>query len=329
MEYEKIIDPVVFNKCKHAFCCSCLVRFQNSIKLSDSSVDVTKCPYCRSEIPDLIESTNAKICVIVARVKRGDLPEEQRIELAAKALADIQKLCDTGDRLVKINFTHNRATLQSYQGDHKAALKGLQEMIPLFTEMAEIGTKAEALMAKCIAENLRFSKESKKQNIGAPGSALLKTDLINLYLHIAKVQKDLEDWEAAMKTYIHILDTFKARLEMTAHQQREAFVGAQECAYEMKDYRYAMQLGDTVMKTNRFYPGIHKSTALAYRAIGKVEEARVLAARAIMYEAPWDEENKKMNWIFWKEYNEENILSPEAKAFHAKHCIKSQYPSIM
>lgn len=223
------------------------------------------------------------------------------------------------------NFTLNRALLQSYVGDHKAALKGLQEAIPVFTEMAENGAKAEVLLAKCLAENLRFSVEAKKHNIGAPGSALRKTDLLTLYLHIADAQKKLEDWEAAMKTYTYIFENFKVRSEMTAQQQLQTFVGGQECAYEMKDYRYAMQLGDTVMKTNRFRPGIHKSTALAYRAIGKVEEARFLAARAIMYEAPWDEENKKKNWKFWKEYNEENIASPEIKAFHAKHCFVSQY----
>lgn len=323
---DTIVDPVVFKKCKHAFCCSCLVHFQNTNKQSDFTQNGTKCPYCRTEIPDLVDSTNAKICVIVARVERGDMSEGERKELATKALADIEKLCDIGDPLLKVIFTHNRATLLSCRGDHNAALKGLQDAIPVFTEMAENGAKAEAIMAKCIAQNLRFTEEIRKHNLGAPGSVPRKTDLINLYFNIAKVQKKLEDWDAAAETYKKMYESFQVGPEMNAHQQREVFLGAQECAYQMKDYRYAMQLGDTVMKTNRFYPGVHKSTALAYRAIGKVEEARVLAARVVLYETPWDEENKKNNWKFWKEYNGDNIAGPEVIELHSKHCFVNKYP---
>jgi hypothetical protein len=79
------------------------------------------------------------------------------------------------------------------------------------------------------------------------------------------------------------------------------------------------------MKTNRFYPGIQKTTALAFRTIGKVEEARYLAATAILYEAPWDEENRKKNWEFWRKYNEDNVATPETMTFHAKHIFVFKY----
>lgn len=35
---EEIVDPIVFSKCKHAFCLSCLIHFQTSNKVPNSIV---------------------------------------------------------------------------------------------------------------------------------------------------------------------------------------------------------------------------------------------------------------------------------------------------
>lgn len=62
---------------------------------------------------------------------------------------------------------------------------------------------------------------------------------------------------------------------------------------------------EAVLKSNRVIPGVHKSIALSYKAVGNMDGARKLAAKAIMYEAPWDDDNKEKNWAFWKELNAE------------------------
>ncbi|GAX28650.1 hypothetical protein FisN_1Hh557 [Fistulifera solaris] len=167
---DTIDDPVIFDKCKHAFCCACLVRFQKATALSDPEDKGSRCPYCRAEIPNLIQSTHAKVCVIIARVTRGDLSDKERKELASKALTDLQMLWDTGDPGLKMNLTHTRATLLSYCGDYKAALKTLKEAIPVFTEMAERGAMAVALLEKCQREDLDVIEEATKRNLAEPGS---------------------------------------------------------------------------------------------------------------------------------------------------------------
>lgn len=105
------------------------------------------------------------------------------------ALADIQKLCDTGDPVLKILFTHHRARLLSLLDDHKVALHELQDALPEWTELAGKGAKLENIVAKSRMLNLNFSEEAKKQNLGPPGGVLRKTDLVQLYLHIAEMQK--------------------------------------------------------------------------------------------------------------------------------------------
>ncbi|GAX19969.1 hypothetical protein FisN_1Lh557 [Fistulifera solaris] len=298
---ETIDDPVIFDKCKHAFCCTCLDRFQKATTLLDPEDKGSRCPYCRAEIPNLIQSTHAKVCVIVARVNRGNLSDEERKELASKALADIQMLWDTGDPGLKVNLTHTRATLLSYCGDHKAALKALKEVIPAFTEMAERGAMAMELLEKCKREDHDFIEEATKLNLIEPGSGLLKTDLVGLYFEIAKVQQKLEDWGAAWETLQYICEHFQLGSEITTHQQMEIFLSLQQCANQMKAYMHSIQFGEAIMDQNRFNPTVHKATAIAYRELGNIEEARKLAAGAILYEAPWDDENKKKNWEFWRE----------------------------
>ncbi len=259
-------------------------------------------PYCRVEIPNLIQSTHAKVCVIVARVIHGDLWDEERKELASKALADIQKLWDTGDPGLRVNLTHNRATLLSYCGDHKAALKALKEAIPVFTEMAETGAMAVALLEKCKREDLDFIEEAMKLSLAEPGSGLLETDLVGLYFEIAKVQQKLEDWRAVWDTLQYVCDNFQILCEMTTHEQMEVFPSSQQCANQMKAYIYSTQFGEAIMDQNRFYPTVHKATVIAYRELGNIEEARKLAAGANLFEATWDDENKKKNWKVWREF---------------------------
>lgn len=310
---EEITNPMIFTKCKHTFCFSCLVRFQSVSKVSDSEVDRTKCPYCRSEIPDFVESSKTRICVMTARAGRRDLPEEERAALVSTALADVQKLCDTGDIALVVFLTPIRAKLLSLQGKHFAALAVLQEVLPEWTKMAERSANIERAIAELRAQGPSWSGLAQIGQAYAEGQvslpddkiSLRKTDLIEMYLHIADIQQDLEDWEAAKQTYQKIVMDFEEVNDFTAPQQRRVFMGSSVCAYHLKHYDVAIDLGEAALQTNRAFPGVHKVLALAYKADGRLDEARKLAAAAILHEAPWDDDNKEENWKFWKEITTE------------------------
>ncbi len=244
-----------------------------------------------------------KVSLIAARVQRGDLSVEERNQLLDQALADVQKVCDNGGPPMNIIFTHDRARLLSLRGETVVALKELQDDLPEWTELAEKGAKIEAIMMKCRAMNLDFNDEVKKYNLGTPGGVLRKEALVQLHLQIAELQMTLENWQAAADTYLFLHEGFQVGPEMSIIQQRELFQNFQKCAYSMKNYNLAISLGEASLKGLRSDSCAHHTLARAYKGIGNMEEARTLAAKAILYEAPWDDENKKNSWELWKEIN--------------------------
>lgn len=92
----------------------------------------------------------------------------------------------------------------------------------------------------------------------------------------------LEDWEAAGGTYEMLCQRFPVVDGMPFAQQGAMFRGAQECHYQMENYGLCILLGEDIMKKYRFTPSAHKATARAYKAIGNMDEARKLAAKAIL-----------------------------------------------
>ena len=295
---EKMVNPMIFTKCQHTFCFSCLVRLQSVSKGAHISANGAKCPYCRSEIPNLVESSISKICVMAARAGRRELPEKERAELIATALEDLQKLLDTGDTGLTVSLTPIRAGLLGMRGDHRAAIDVLQDGLPEWTEMADLGVKRREKLFKLAMMGLPFPEDT-------DGPTLSRTSLIDVYLQIADLQEKMEDWEAAKRTYQFIVMEFQDVNDFTAPQQRKVFFGSSVCAYHLKNYDVAIDLGEAALQTNRAFPGVHKALALAYKASGNIEKARQLAAEAVLYEAPWDDDNKEETWKFWNEINEE------------------------
>lgn len=65
------------------------------------------------------------------------------------------------------------------------------------------------------------------------------------------------------------------------------------CYYELGDYNRAIAAGSQAFKLNRHYAGTHKYVALAYSAKGNLKEAERTMNRAVLYETPWDEDNRR------------------------------------
>ncbi|GAX23396.1 hypothetical protein FisN_15Lh116 [Fistulifera solaris] len=292
---EKMVNPMIFTKCQHAFCFACLVRLQSLGRGPHSTVNGTKCPYCRSEIPDLVKSSTSRISVMAARAGRRDLPEEEREACVAMAMEEIEKLYNAGDTDLMFFLIPMRARLLSLRGDHRAAIDVMQEALPEWIKMVEEGNS--------LRENL-FGL-TQMESLPEGRITLRNTDLIEAYLQIAEYQERLEDWVAAKKTYQKIMMEFNDVDDFTPPQQRKVFFGSSVCAYHLKNYEIAIDLGEAALQTNRAFPGVHKALALTHKAAGNIDKARQLAAQGVLYEAPWDDENKEETWQFWKEINEE------------------------
>lgn len=79
----------------------------------------------------------------------------------------------------------------------------------------------------------------------------------------------------------------------TIVQQRSCWNELCRCYYELGDYDRAIRAGSCALEMNRHYVGVHKYVALAHKAKGNLEEAQRIMNRAVLFETPWDEDNRR------------------------------------
>lgn len=78
-------------------------------------------------------------------------------------------------------------------------------------------------------------------------------------------------------------------------EQRQVMMGICRCLYEMRRFEHAVEIGQSAIRMNRHFQEVHKYVALAQNAIGDHISAVATMTRAVLYEAPWDEEKIKAN----------------------------------
>jgi tetratricopeptide (TPR) repeat protein len=78
-------------------------------------------------------------------------------------------------------------------------------------------------------------------------------------------------------------------------------MGLARCAYEMKCYEKAIAASDWAIEMNRGFPGVHKYKALAEKARGDLDAAIATMNRAVLYETPWDDDNRRRALVMYDE----------------------------
>jgi len=147
--------------------------------------------------------------------------------------------------------------------------------------MRAIADKMEPLLAK-----LQFAK-------------LQEHAVMGMHLAIAETRENLQDWDGALDVYkwkamaVFEYDSNDCPRNFTAAQQRRMFMGMSRCLYHKEDYDGSIQLGEEAIQMNRHFPQVHKYVALSQKANGDKEAAVQTMARAVHYETPWDDANKK------------------------------------
>jgi tetratricopeptide (TPR) repeat protein len=84
-------------------------------------------------------------------------------------------------------------------------------------------------------------------------------------------------------------------------QQRSCWSELCRCYYELGDYDRAIRAGSFALEMNRHYEGAHKYVALAHKAKGDLQQARRTMNRAVLYETPWDEDNRRTQAQLFRE----------------------------
>jgi tetratricopeptide (TPR) repeat protein len=178
---------------------------------------------------------------MTARAGRRDLPEGEREACVTTALEEIEKLYHAGDTDLMFFLIPMRARLLSLRGNHREAIDVMQKALPKWIKMVEEGNLLrEKLFGLTQMESLPDGRIT-----------LRNTDLIQAYVQIAEYQEKLEDWVAAKKTYQKILMEFNDVDDFTPPQQRQVFFGSSVCAYHLKNYEIAIDLGEAAFVSRK------------------------------------------------------------------------------
>jgi len=280
---DPIVAPVLVKGCCHAFCSSCLHKWQQQtqqnaldndnnlqnsvmimnlhdksaprrIRLSDPP---SHCPTCRGEAgPGKV--INALVAIsqqCLEKVKTKGSNDRNSEEELVQVLAELDKVLGMKE-----------------QSGADFAIYASKAQILLF-----LSRPNDALA--CLAAFDRVNDDKNWKNDSMDGSAMRLLE--------AEAYIQLEDWETAMDRSIP-----KAAGAMGASQFRQIHMLQAKCQYHLGKYDQAIRAIDGILQIwgprYRHYPGIRKYKALAEKAKGDVEAALTTMNQAVLYETPFE-----------------------------------------
>jgi len=297
------------------------------------------CPTCRANTPDIGMSINETAMLYAQRANRDGLSEDERTEYRELALAELKKfdgpsfLHDVKERVQKLATS---SSILRELGRPADALKCLEEMEEIDRAALESKREVSRLLhaldlaesagrndeADAIAERLEAMKETNRKRL----------EWFELYLSMAETKEDMKDWAGAMELYKWKVMMKMHRTEQeieddedgftfspsgantpsgaTPSQERRMIMGMSRCLYHLEKYDTAIELGESAITMNRHFPQVHKHVALSQKAKGDYAAALTTMARAVQYETPWDEANKKVVLKMYEEMKKDLEAKP-------------------
>ena len=260
---ETITNPVVL-PCGHVFCFSCVGKYQWASESGKAS-----CPYCRGEIPDMVERASERGNLYMGRAFTSPGGSEEQKKYAKLALAE-QESC-------------NEYFSQFSREDFSIMLLYFRAAMMTMTDQPE--------------ETIKITKEVLSLNEIHPG-VLSVVKVLSMRHGLAKAYEACGKWKDALGIYVSMYNEDMQRGE-TPYSR--LFLSLCRVMYEIHDYDTAIKMGKLAIMQNRELPGVHKYVALSHKAQGNVEEAKQLISRAILYEEHWNKDNLRQNKQVLKE----------------------------
>lgn len=222
------------------------------------------------------------------------------------ALAELERVVSSDEPLIWIQMLVTKGEVLRQLGRHADAINTMSEIITLIEDGIDAKAERDSLMEQLDAA-IAMGMEDCADAIAEMMDPLVKKaqyaslghTIIEAHLDIAETMEEIGDWDDALKIYI---DKVMAVLEYSsddlplnfnAVHQRRMYMGMSRCFYHKGDYSKAICAGENAIEMNRHFPQVHKYVALSQRAIGNIELVLRIMLRAVHYESPWDDANKK------------------------------------
>jgi len=219
------------------------------------------------------------------------------------ALAEVQKILDADP--ADLRASHMRAEILLIAGDATSAVAAFKAVLELNCSNEEVRDERIQILARADAaheagdddEADRLMSMLEQGGTGPKVFASGERGLLETKLKLADAQQEMADWDAAKELYMSILrDMGDDHTYGGLKLQLKLWMGMTRIFFETGDYERAIcGSGSMAIAMNRHYPGVHKYVALSEKASGDLTAAVRTANRAVVYETPWDPNNKAEN----------------------------------
>ena len=318
---EEMKDPVVLEKCHHAFCFLCLKEWQTySKRNAQPSLDSSSCPNCRQQITvNLVEECTEKAKLYAARGGEKSLPQEERSKCYDLALQQLDKILSGGKNDRDLASMSLKAQILTHRNP-KEAVELYKVLLARDEESASNITKLNVLLDRVqiamnaedddAAERHMDEVEAFQQSLGFVsriGDPADPVRLVDVKLMLAEAHEASGQWQEALDVYIMLLNQFETPDMASPRQNRSVFSGISRCMYEMKEFEKAVQAGEAAWSMNRHFPGVHQLLARPQQAMGMIQLAVASMSRGVLYEDPWDDLTQVENIEFLQKLQREEL----------------------
>jgi tetratricopeptide (TPR) repeat protein len=312
---DPIQQQVVLKACKHAFCFACLKDYQTYTThagVFDGGKAALSCPYCRHDIEkSVVEDVIENAGLYAERAEKLGENDPERKTYFELALAEVNKILVTDERHLGALCLKSHI-LQDYAPED--AIQVYDRILELDWEGSANLEKLEAMLAE-VNMAIAYGDQAEAERLGglveafqSSGACIGRLEsgphrLFNFMNDFAEAHKALGNWQEALNIYVALMQECidDDPAPAAAHQRRSICFGTAKCLFQLGHFDSAITAGEEALALDRRFPGVHKLLALPQLALGLLEAARTTMRRAVVYENPWDDENRQKNIAFLEE----------------------------
>jgi hypothetical protein len=299
---EQATRPVTVAGCKHTFCFACLRHHQKFAPLNLGKQ--AKCPLCRAELPDVDIGVLERAQLLGSRALATNTSDEAKVRYCDEGLAEVQKILEASPSDERATIL--RAELLHIQGNHRSGIVALDSVLRRAQEvdgqrgnLSQMEAQIRAAMEHEAngdmddAEMDALERQMDAMVASAPQNGRIPpAELVNINLKKGEMLEALGEWAEALGVYKAVFATMAGPRDATAVQQRKLLNACSRCLYYTGEYEGAIMMGEGAIDANRYFPGCHDYVARAQLAKGDLQAAIRTRSRAVLFETPWDDENR-------------------------------------
>lgn len=315
--------PVVLKDCKHAFCRSCLIQWQQQQQQSflqqqlfqqqqeeeDSSTTKyhLQCPICRQHTDDIIENMITIARVQATRASQPNCKEEDKKQYLEQSLLNLNQALEHVSENPKLRIFYFKAEVLIKLHQGQEAIECIETMLKINEERVKQHERKQHLMEQILTAQLQGNinlvqtlsdQLSEIEETSNLEDCFPKKDLksyVACKILQANAYQSIQDWPNAIKIYLDMTQLIESPDQVEAIQMREIFMGLAKCCYLVKHYTKSIYATDAALEMNRHFPQVHKYKILSQAALSDYKGAVHTANQAVLYETPWDESNQQSN----------------------------------